>query len=450
MSSGPAGVALPSSPPPEGESAGQPRSLIDDCVHCGFCLPACPTYVSWSEEMDSPRGRIDLMRGLAEGQIELTDGVIAHFDRCLGCMGCMTACPSGVRYDVLIEETRARIEKSGRRGVLDRMYRNLLFRFFPHPDRLAWLAAPLRFYANAGLQKLVRRSGILSLLPRRIAQLDALAPPARKGPAPSDLPARTPAAGPVRARVALVAGCVQRVFFPEVNAATVRVLSAEGCEVAVPRAQGCCGALSMHAGREEEGLDFARRLIERFESEARGVDAIVVNAAGCGSNLKDYGRLFAGDPEWSSRAAAFSARVKDAMELLAELPPASPRHPVPLRVAYHDACHLAHAQGIRAAPRALLRQIPGLELLEIPNGDQCCGSAGIYNLIEPASADEIGERKASNVLSTGADLLASANPGCTLQIGKLLRARGAELPAAHPIEILDASLSGRPLLPLSR
>ena len=446
MSSGPAGVALPSSSSPEPVDAGQPRSLIDDCVHCGFCLPACPTYVSWSEEMDSPRGRIDLMRGLAEGKLELTDGVIAHFDRCLGCMGCMTACPSGVRYDVLIEETRAAIEKSGRRGFLDRLYRSLLFRFFPHPKRLAWLAAPLRLYAGTGLQALVRRSGILSLLPRRIAQLDALAPPMRSG-AGRELPQRTPAAGPVRARVALVAGCVQRVFFPEVNAATVRALAAEGCEVAVPAGQGCCGALSMHAGREEEGLEFARRLIERFEAESKDADYIVVNAAGCGSNLKDYGRLFANDAKWAPRAAAFSARVRDAMELLAGMTPVSARHPLELRVAYHDACHLAHAQGIRSAPRALLKQIPGLQLVEIPNGDQCCGSAGIYNLIEPASADEIGERKATNVLSTDADLLASANPGCTLQIGKLLRGRGRELPAAHPMEILDASISGRPLLP---
>ncbi|HEY6147070.1 MAG TPA: heterodisulfide reductase-related iron-sulfur binding cluster, partial [Thermoanaerobaculia bacterium] len=416
MSSGPAGVALPGSPVELEEAAGKPRSLIDDCVHCGFCLPACPTYVSWSEEMDSPRGRIDLMRGLDEGKIELTDGVIAHFDRCLGCMGCMTACPSGVRYDVLIEQTRAKIEKSGRRSFADRLYRSLLFRFFPHPKRLAWLAAPLRAYAGTGLQNLVRRSGILSLLPKRLAQLDALAPASGGRPGGGELPERTPAAGPARARVALVAGCVQRVFFPEVNAATIRVLAAEGCDVRVPGDQGCCGALSMHAGREEEGLEFARRLIESFESGGGDAGAIVVNAAGCGSNLKDYGRLFADEPAWAERAAAFSARVRDAMELLAEMAPAAARHPVPLRVAYHDACHLAHAQGIRAAPRALLRQIPGLELLEVPDGDQCCGSAGIYNLTEPASADEIGARKAANVLSTRADLLASANPGCTLQI----------------------------------
>jgi glycolate oxidase iron-sulfur subunit len=241
--------------------------------------------------------------------------------------------------------------------------------------------------------------------------------------------------------VGLVAGCVQRVFFPGVNAATLRTLAAEGCEVIVPPAQGCCGALSMHAGRDREGREFARNLIAAFEGET--LDAIIVNAAGCGSNLKDYGRLLGDEPEWAERAAAFAGKVRDVSEFLAALPPVAPRHPIPLRVAYHDACHLAHAQGIRAEPRSLLRGIPGLELLEVPEGESCCGSAGIYNLVEPASADEIGARKAEQVLSTKPDLLASANPGCTLQIGKMLQARGISIPAAHPIEILDASIAGR-------
>jgi glycolate oxidase iron-sulfur subunit len=257
------------------------------------------------------------------------------------------------------------------------------------------------------------------------------------------LPERVPARGERRARVALLTGCVQRVFFPGVNEATLRVLSAEGCEVLVPGGQGCCGALSIHAGRDEEALGFARETIASFESEA--VDAVLVNAAGCGSNLKDYGRLFAGDPEWAPRAAAFSAKVRDISEFLAALPPVAPRHPLRARVAYHDACHLAHAQRVRREPRALLAQIPGLELVDIPEGDQCCGSAGIYNLVEPESSEEIGARKADNVLSVGADFLASANPGCTLQIRKLLRQRGQTLFAAHPIEILDASIAGRPL-----
>ena len=417
------------------------RSLLDDCVHCGFCLPACPTYRSWSEEMDSPRGRIDLMRGLAEGRIAWTDAVVSHFDRCLGCMGCMPACPSGVRYDVLIEETRARIEANVRRPLFDRLHRAMLFALFPHPERLRAVAGLLRLYAATGLRRLVRSSGVLKILPRRLAQLEALAPDAARAPESMDLPARVEAKGPRRYRVGLVAGCVQRVFFPGVNAATLRTLAAEGCEVVVPQAQGCCGALSMHAGRDREGREFAKELIAAFEGE--NLDAIIVNAAGCGSNLKDYGRLLGDEPGWAERAAAFAGKVRDVSEFLAALPPVAVRHPIPLRVAYHDACHLAHAQGIRAEPRALLRGIPGLELLEVPEGESCCGSAGIYNLVEPASADEIGARKAEQVLSTKPDLLASANPGCTLQIGKMLAARGISIPAAHPIEILDASIAGR-------
>jgi glycolate oxidase iron-sulfur subunit len=255
------------------------------------------------------------------------------------------------------------------------------------------------------------------------------------------LPSATAAAGETRARVGLVAGCVQRVFFPEVNAATIRVLAAEGVAVTVPPAQGCCGALSLHAGREAEARALARALIARFD--VAGLDAVVVNAAG--SHLKTCARLFAGAaPEEAARAAAFAAKVRDVTETLAALPARAPRHPLPLTVAYHDACHLAHAQGIREPPRALLRGIPGLELREIALGEQCCGSAGVYNLLQPESADEIGRRKAEQVAATGAQLLVSANPGCTLQIQKLLRERGIELPALHPIELLDASLRDDP------
>jgi glycolate oxidase iron-sulfur subunit len=254
------------------------------------------------------------------------------------------------------------------------------------------------------------------------------------------LPARTAAQGTQRAKVALVAGCVQRVFFPGVNAATLRVLSAEGVEVVVPQGQGCCGALSMHSGREHESLSFAQKLVERFEKEP--VDAILVNAAGCGSHLKEYGRLFAGDPAWAERARALSSKVQDISEYLAGISPRAQRHPLPLSVAVHDACHLSHAQKIRAQPRALLSGIPGLVLREIESSEQCCGSAGIYNLVQPGSAAEVGARKAGHVLAAGAQLLSSGNPGCTLQIQKHVRERGARLPAAHPIEILDASIRG--------
>ena len=417
---------------------GPARDKIDDCVHCGFCLPTCPTYQSWGEEMDSPRGRIDLMRGLRDKKTSLTETTAAHFDKCLGCMACVTACPSGVKYDQLIEETRAMRETELPRKGFDRFHRNLIFALFPYPRRLRIMAALLLVYVLTGMRWLVRKSGVLKLVPRRLAELDAMDPPVSLRNVTSTLPEVVPAQGERRARVALVAGCVQRVFFPGVNDATLRVLSAEGCEVHVPRGQGCCGALSMHAGREHESLAFARALIDRIG--AGEFDAILVNAAGCGSHLKDYGRLFEGD----ARAKAFSAKVRDINEYLVSLEPRAKRHPLALKVAYHDACHLAHAQRIRSEPRALLSGIPGLELLEIPESDQCCGSAGIYNLVEPESAALIGNRKVDNLLTVPAQLLASANPGCTLQIEKTLRERGASLPAAHPIEILDASLRGEP------
>jgi glycolate oxidase iron-sulfur subunit len=415
------------------------RELIDDCVHCGFCLPHCPTYLNWGEEMDSPRGRIDLMRGLRTGQMPMTPTVAAHFDRCLGCMACVTACPSGVRYDVLIEETRAYVEQKYRRGFWDRLHRWMIFQVFPYPRRLRAMAAFLLVYVWTGMRWLVRQSGLSKLLPPRMRQLEELQPPVSLRMVFSRLPARVPAAGEKRMRVALVAGCVQRIFNPGVNDATLRVLAAEGCEVIVPPGQGCCGALSMHAGREDESLRFARDLIERFSREP--VDAVVINAAGCGSHLKDYARLFPEDP----RARAFAEKVRDVNELLAALPPRAPRRPLQLRIAMHDACHLVHAQRIKAQPRKLLGAIPGVTLVEVPDSEQCCGSAGIYNLVQPQSAEQIGQRKVDNVLSTRADLLASANPGCTLQIQKILRERGKHLPAAHPIEILDASISGTPL-----
>jgi glycolate oxidase iron-sulfur subunit len=432
-------ASLPGAPWEGGKAMAQ-RELLDDCVHCGFCLPHCPTYQSWSEEMDSPRGRIDLMKGLRDGKVALSSDVVAYFDRCLGCMACVTACPSGVKYGTLIEQTRARVEAAHVRGLGDRAFRGLVFSLFPHPARLRAMLLPLWLYVVSGLQWLVRTSGLLRLLPPRLAQLEAMLPPVQWAHLRATLPARVPAQGLKRATVGLVAGCVQRVFFPSVNEATLRVLAAEGCEVRVPEGQGCCGALSLHTGRAVEGLDMARALIERFEGS--GVDTIIINAAGCGSTLKEYGHLLAGDLAWAERARAFSAKVRDVNEFLAALGPRAVRHPFQARVAYHDACHLAHAQGIRAQPRSLLRAIPGVELVDIPDGDTCCGSAGTYNLMEPESAVEIGQRKVANVLSTRCTLLASANPGCTLQIQKLLRDQGTRLAAAHPIEILDASLRG--------
>lgn len=414
------------------------RALIDACVHCGFCLPSCPTYVLWNEEMDSPRGRIYLMKAGLEGRAELSPAFVRHFDACLGCMGCVTACPSGVQYGPLIEATRAQIERRYRRGLADRVFRGLLFRILPYPRRLRLALAPLPLYRLA--QPLLERSGLLGLLPERWRALVTLAPDVPFRALTARLPERTPAAGARRLTVGLLAGCVQRLAFHHVNQATIRVLSSEGCDVIVPRGQGCCGALDLHAGRDDEARGFARRTIEAFERA--GVDHVVVNAAGCGSSMKEYGALLQGDAAWAPRARAFAARVRDVHELLAGLEPRAPRHPLPLRVAYHDACHLAHAQRIRQAPRDLLSGIPGVELLAFAEPDLCCGSAGIFNLVQPAAARDLGARKVRHIAAAGPDVVAAANPGCVLQIAASATALGRRMPVVHPIELLDASIRG--------
>jgi len=419
-----------------------PRKLLDDCVHCGFCLPSCPTYQSWGEEMDSPRGRIHLMKAVAEGKEPLTAAAVGHFDRCLGCMACVPACPSGVKYNLLIEETRATIEHSFERTLSDRMFRGMIFSLFPYPRRLKFAVALQLFYQRTGLRWLVHKLGLARLMPRRLRNMEALMPPVSLRQLTDRLPDHMAAQGAQRMRVAMLPGCVQRVYFPSVNQATLRVLAAEGCEVVIPEDLGCCGALSVHAGRDDEARELARPTIEALE--ATGADAIVVNAAGCGSSMKEWGHLFRDDPAWAERAAALAAKVKDVTELLAGLPPVAPRHPMAVKVAYHDACHLAHAQRIRSEPRSLLRGIPGLELVEL-DSDTCCGSAGVHNLLEPESAREIGLRKVESVVAVTPELLVSANPGCTLQIQMLLRERGTELATAHPIEVLDASIRGVPL-----
>jgi len=378
------------------------RDLLDDCVHCGFCLPTCPTYGPlWQEEMDSPRGRILLMSGLVDGTVELSPTTVQHFDRCLGCMACVTSCPSGVQYDRLIEQTRAHVEEHHQRSDDERLMRALVFATVPYPRRLrlALALTPPR-------------------LPGPLAPFARLRPPWRSAALPPEV---TPAVGEKRLRVGLLLGCVQRVVFGDVNAATARVLAAEGCEVVAPRSQGCCGALHLHAGRLGEGRRRARRIADALGD----VDAIVVNAAGCGSHLKE---------------AELPVRVVDVSELLAELEPRAERHELSVRVAYQDACHLGHAQGIRDAPREVLRSIPGLELVEPAEQAICCGSAGIYNLVQPVAAGELGARKASNVAAAAADVYASGNPGCLVQVSTYLRRAGHAVPALHPVELLDASM----------
>ncbi len=413
-------------------------ALVGDCVHCGFCLTTCPTYVLWGEEMDSPRGRIYLMKSGLEGE-PMTDSMVEHIDACLGCMACVTACPSGVQYDKLIEATRAQVERRHRRSPRDRALRAAIFALFPHKRRLRAVRGPLRLYQRSGLQRLVRRTGLLERFFPRLAAMERLAPRLGK---PQRVPDRVPPVGQRRAVVGLLTGCVQGEFFPGVNAATARVLAAEGCEVVVPNGQGCCGALSVHNGREPEAQRFARATIDAFETA--GVEFVVVNAAGCGSSMKEYAELLKDDDKYGERAAEFSAKVRDVSEILAELGTVATRHPLELSAAYHDACHLGHAQGVRAQPRALLREIPGLEVREIADSEICCGSAGIYNILNPEPARDLGDRKAVNIIATGADLLVTANPGCLMQVTSALEDRGARVRMAHTIEVLDASIRGLP------
>lgn len=419
--------------------------LIADCVHCGFCLPTCPTYALWGEEMDSPRGRIYLMELASAGEIALDDVFVTHMDRCLGCMACVTACPSGVQYDKLIEATRPQIERNHPRSLQERWFRRAVFALFPYPDRLRVAALLGIAYRRLRVGDLLRRSGLHARLPARLRALEDLLPeitvrdvrrrlPARV--APRSLDGDAPVGAPVR-RVGLVTGCVQSVYFGDVNAATARVLALEGCEVVIPRDQGCCGALMEHAGREGMALEYARRMIATME--AADVDTVVINAAGCGSTLKEYGHLLRDDPAWAERAAAFSATVRDICEVLDELEPRATRHPIPARVAYHDACHLAHAQGVRRQPRAALRAIPDLELVELSEPDICCGSAGIYNLLQPDAAGELGVRKAATVAAVAPDALVTANPGCLLQLQRHL---AIDMPLLHPVQVVDASLRG--------
>jgi glycolate dehydrogenase iron-sulfur subunit len=493
-------------------------SVVSDCVHCGFCLPACPTYQLWGEEMDSPRGRIHLIGQVVDGA-PLSAAAVEHFDRCLGCMACMTACPSGVRYNVLIEAARAWTDddadgapgsgapgsgapgsgtaRSGTAGPgaagpggapgqgrpavpparsrRDRAFRAAIFATFPYPRRLRALTGPLRLSQRAGLDRRMTRSRAARWLPPELAAALRVAPrPDPRGPA---LPGRVPARGQRRAVVGMLTGCVQDVFFSEVNRATARVLAAEGCDVIIPAQQGCCGALSLHSGRATEAAGFARATIAEFERA--GVDTIVVNSAGCGSAMKEYGALLGGGHGdaggggdgpgsddgsdrggsdgggWAARAAGFSGKVRDLSEFLAELyerhgGPQAPRHELPVTAVYHDACHLAHAQRIRQQPRDLLRGIPGMTVAEVADGGTCCGSAGVYNLLQPAAAAELGQRKAAAIRAAGGRVVISANPGCSLQIGAALAADGGgPLPVVHIAQVLDASLRGLPLTALT-
>lgn len=410
--------------------------LMDKCVHCGFCLQTCPSYLLLGRETDSPRGRIYAMRAGLEERIPMAPSVVEHFDTCLGCMACETACPSGVKYAPLIEQTRAAVESHHTRPLAERWFRRLLFAVLPYPGRLRALALPMML-----AQPLKRSPALLRLLPARLRSLVTLGPDVAPGSVFKETPAFTPAAGEQKLRAGLVTGCVQRAFFGNVNRATARVLAADGCSVTAPLGQGCCGALALHAGEPGQARAFARRMIATFESA--GVDLVVVNAAGCGSAMKEYGHLLRDDPAWAARAEAFAGKVRDLTEVVAALPGTrAPRHEIRARVAYHDACHLGHAQGVQRQPRELLAQIPGITLVPVAESDICCGSAGIFNLTQPELASTLGARKATHLSDAGPDIVVTSNPGCILQIRAAARNAGFAYRVVHIAELLDASIAG--------
>lgn len=403
---------------------------VRTCVHCGICLPQCPTYRLLGEEMDSPRGRVYLIRAAAEGRVGITETFTRHLDLCLGCRACETACPSGVPFGRLLEQTRSQIERRGSRPIAQRVLAWLVLGLFPYPDRLEPALSALAFYQRLGLQRLVRASGVLRLAPR-LAAMEGLLPwlPGSSRPV---LPELIPARARRRGRAGLLLGCVQRFLFPRVNELTARLLSAAGYEVLIPRRQGCCGALHLHAGRLDQARRLARGVLAAFDQE---VDLVVANAAGCGSAMREYGHWLRDD----SRATVFSQAVRDISELLvdAELP----LQPMTATVTYHDPCHLAHGQRVRAQPRALLKKIPQLKLVELPDSDLCCGSAGVYNVLEPEVADQLLELKIRRIAETGAEIVVTGNPGCLLQIAKGCRERGLPVELLHPVELLARALS---------
>lgn len=430
-------ISLPQAASPSRPGGGIDFELFLDCVHCGLCTASCPTYLELGTEMDSPRGRIYLMRNVVEGKLPLDDAVTKHLDLCLDCRACETACPSGVQYGRLIEPFRADLEKQpGRRSPLPAWQRFLLFNVMTKPSRLRWALAPARLMQFLRLDRFLEKTGLIKLLPRRLRDMQAMLPRPR---ARRPLPERLPAVGERRAKVALLTGCVNSVLFHDVNWMTAQVLAHNGCEVWTPRHQSCCGALHYHAGKEEPAIQFARQICEQFLAEP--VDAIISNVAGCGSTLKDYGHLLERTP-WAGLGKQFQAKVRDISEFLADLGPVPPKHPLPLRATYHDACHLGHAQGIREAPRRLLALIPGLELTPLPESEVCCGAAGSYNLTQPEMAGRLGERKSRHILNTRPQAVFTANAGCLLQIAKHLRSADDRIWVAHPVAALWASYSG--------
>ena len=426
----------------DGDHPPDPK-LIDTCVHCGFCLSTCPSYRVIGKEMDSPRGRIYLMDAINEGEAALGEGTAQHFDSCLGCLACVTTCPSGVQYDKLIAATRPQVERNYPRSLPERFYRKLIFSLFPYPNRLRVLLAPMLLYQKLGLSKLIRATGLVKKISPQLAAMESILPEIPLDAFYEPLPEVIPAEGKKRYRVGVILGCVQRLFFSKVNNATVRVLTANGCEVVVPKMQGCCAALPEHQGQKAQAQALARQMIDSFEDT--GVDYIIINAAGCGHTLKEYGHILEDDPDYREKAKAFAAKVKDAQEFLAQVgltAKLSPLSDKPLTMVYQDARYLLQCQKISILTSQFFRQISGVNLRETIDAALCCGSAGVYNMLQPEVAEELGQQKVENLLNTGAELIASANPGCTLQITKHLELQGKQVPIMHPIELLDYSMRG--------
>jgi glycolate oxidase iron-sulfur subunit len=418
------------------QDAGIDYELFLDCVHCGLCTSACPTYLELANEADSPRGRIYLMRAVTEGRLDLTTQVRRHLDLCLDCRACESACPSGVQYGKLIEPFRMHLTRTGAAGIYSLLQRLMLFHMTPYAGRMRWLVGFHRFFQRTGLDRVIDQLGLARLLPPTLRQGHEMMP--RLRPKPGRLPELLPPEGKRRARVALFTGCAADAFFPETNVATARVLQWNGCEVWIPRAQVCCGALHYHAGQDEPAKQFAAANCEVL---AREVDAIIVNAAGCGAMLKDYGHLLH-DSSIAAVAEKFASKVRDISEFLVELGPVKPLHSLRLRAAYHDACHLCHAQQIRTQPRQLLAMIPGLELVTLAEPEICCGAAGSYNLTEPEMAERLGRRKAKNIIDANVQAVFTSNVGCLLQMGRHLRREKPGIRIAHLVDALWASYAG--------
>jgi glycolate dehydrogenase iron-sulfur subunit len=416
--------------------------LMRQCIHCGFCLPTCPTYAVLGVEMDSPRGRIYQMQAVAEGRVSIGPEFIEHMYCCLGCRACETACPSGVQFGKLIEAAREEIEAVApqQHSGTERALRSAVFGGVLSSRLLTSLAfTGLKLYQRSGAQSLVRKLNLLDYMPGPLAgklqEPEALMPRVEGSLFQGALPAITPPLGERRYRVGFISGCVMDQVFRDINEASIRVLAANGCEVVVPRDQRCCGALHVHSGEAEQGRALARANIEAFEHWA--CDYIIINSAGCGSNLKEYGHLLRDDPAYAERAAAFSSKVKDISEFLAMIDLNPQLGELKRRVTYHDACHLAHGQKIKSQPRALLKRIPGLEMVDLKEADWCCGSAGIYNVTNQEMAGQLLERKMGHIANTQAQIVATGNPGCMMQIAQGARQRDLPIQALHPIQLLD-------------